>query len=164
MVLLLWKTITNRSNLWKKLFSQLSPVLNLKYRTCVRAKSLLKFIVKIEMTLLIHIVVKILMDNINFTNIFCLSNIACSRHKTNFRKKIEKRCLSIKESFYPFFQRFIPISAFYTHFSVLSPFQHFIPISSFYPHFSFRFQFQFPPFSFSVLSQPFLRFPLVNFS
>ena len=33
-------------------------------------------------------------------------------------------------------------------------FQRFIPISAFYPQFSFRFQFQFPPFSFSVLSQP----------
>ena len=52
------------------------------------------------------------------------------------------------------FQRFILISAFYPHFSVLSPFQRFILISAFYPHFSFRFQFQFPPFSFSVLSQP----------
>ena len=40
------------------------------------------------------------------------------------------------------------------HFSVLSPFQRFIPISAFYPHFSFRFQFPFPPFSFSVLSRP----------
>ena len=63
-------------------------------------------------------------------------------------------------AFYPHFsvlssfQRFILISAFYPHFSVLSPFQRFIPISAYYPHFSFRFQFQFPPFSFSVLSQP----------
>ena len=48
-----------------------------------------------------------------------------------------------------------PISAFYPHFSVLSPFQRFIPISAFYPPFSFRFQFPFPPFSFSVLSDPF---------
>ena len=65
------------------------------------------------------------------------------------------------------FQRFIPISAFYPHFSVLSPFQRFIPISvsvfsfrfpisAFYPHFSFRFQFPFPPFSFSVLSRPYI--------
>ena len=66
-------------------------------------------------------------------------------------------------AFYPHFsvlspfQRFIPISAFYPHFSVLSPFQRFIPISAFYPHFSFRFQFPFPRFSFSVLS-PFQRF------
>ena len=52
------------------------------------------------------------------------------------------------------FQRFISISAFYPHFSVLSPFQRFIPISAFYPPFSFRFQFPFPPFSFSVLSRP----------
>ena len=66
------------------------------------------------------------------------------------------------------FQRFIPISAFYPHFSVLSPFQRFIPISvlspfqcfipisAFYPHFSVLspFQFPFPPFSFSVLSRP----------
>ena len=37
---------------------------------------------------------------------------------------------------------------------VLSLFQRFMPISAFYPHFSFRFQFQFPPFSFSVLSRP----------
>ena len=44
----------------------------------------------------------------------------------------------------------------YIQFSVLSPFQRFILISAFYPHFSFRFQFQFPPFSFSVLSQPFV--------
>ena len=63
-------------------------------------------------------------------------------------------------AFYPHFsvlspfQRFIPISAFYPHFSVLSPFQRFIPISAFYPHFSFRFQFPFPRFSFSVLSLP----------
>ena len=48
----------------------------------------------------------------------------------------------------------LPISAFYPHFSVLSPFQRFIPISAFYPHFSFRFQFPFPRFSFSVLSLP----------
>ena len=76
-------------------------------------------------------------------------------------------------AFYPHFQRFIPtfsvlssfqrfiliqcfvpISAFYPHFSVLSPFQRFIVISAFYPPFSFRFQFPFPPFSFSVLSRP----------
>ena len=44
----------------------------------------------------------------------------------------------------------------YIQFSILSPFQRFILISAFYPHFSFRFQFQFPPFSFSVLSQPFI--------
>ena len=146
MVLLLWKTITNRSNLWEKLFSQLSQVLNLKSRTCVMAKSLLKFIVKIVMTLLT--VVKFLMikmSNVNFANIFCLSSIACSRNKTYFCEKIEKRCLSIKEAFYPYFsvlssfQRFIPISAFYPHFSVLSPFQRFILISAFYSHFSFRF-------------------------
>ena len=63
-------------------------------------------------------------------------------------------------AFYPHFsvlssfQRFILISAFYPHFSVLSPFQRFIPLSAFYPPFSFRFQFPFPPFSFSVLSRP----------
>ena len=34
-------------------------------------------------------------------------------------------------------QRFIPIPAFYAHFSVLSPFQCFIRNSAFYPHFSF---------------------------
>ena len=147
MVLLLWKTITNRSNLWEKLFLQLSTVLNLQYRTCVMAKSLLKFIVKIVMTLLT--VVKFLMDkNVErkFCQFFCLSNIACSRNKTYFRKKIEKRCLSIKEAFYPYFsvlspfQRFILVSAFYPHFSVLSPFQRFILISAFYPHFSFSFR------------------------
>ena len=61
------------------------------------------------------------------------------------------------------FQRFIPISAFYPHFSVLSPFQRFIPISAFYPHFSVLSPFQrFIPISafyphFSVLS-PFQRF------
>ena len=40
------------------------------------------------------------------------------------------------------------------------PFQRFIPISAFYwfyPPFSFRFQFPFPPFSFSVLSRPTCR-------
>ena len=61
-------------------------------------------------------------------------------------------------AFYPHFsvlspfQRFIPISAFYPHFSVISPFHPFIPTSAFYPHFSFRFQFPFPRFGFSVLS------------
>ena len=51
-------------------------------------------------------------------------------------------------AFYPHFsvlspfQCFIPISAFYPHFSVLSPFQRFIPISAFYPHFSVLSQFQ----------------------
>ena len=130
------------------------------------------------MTLLTHTVVKILMDK-NVERKFykyCLleQHRMYSRNKTNFRKMIEKICLSIKEAFYPYFsvlsssisafyphfsilssfQRFIPISAFYPHFSVLSSFQRFIPISAFYPHFSFRFQFQFPPFSFSVLSQP----------
>ena len=61
-------------------------------------------------------------------------------------------------AFYPHFsvlspfQRFIPISAFYPHFSILSRFHPFIPISAFYPHFSFRFQFPFPRFGFSVLS------------
>ena len=72
-------------------------------------------------------------------------------------------------AFYPHFsvlspfQRFIPISAFYPHFSVLSPFQRFIPISAFYPHFSVLSPFQrFIPISafyphFSVLS-PFQRF------
>ena len=51
-------------------------------------------------------------------------------------------------AFYPHFsvlspfQRFIPISAFYSHFSVLSSFQRFIPISAFYPHFSVLFSFQ----------------------
>ena len=52
------------------------------------------------------------------------------------------------------FQRFIPISALYPHISVVSPFQHFIPILAFYPYFSFRFQFLFPPFSFSVVYRP----------
>ena len=33
------------------------------------------------------------------------------------------------------FQCFIPVSAFYPHFSVLSPIQRFIPNSAFYPHF-----------------------------
>ena len=37
---------------------------------------------------------------------------------------------------------------------VLSSFQRFIPISAFYPHFSVLSPFQFPPFSFSVLSRP----------
>ena len=51
------------------------------------------------------------------------------------------------------FQRFIPISAFYPHFSVLSPFQRFIPISAFYPHFSVLSPFQrFIPLSVSVFS------------
>ena len=36
------------------------------------------------------------------------------------------------------FQHFIPISAFYPHFSVLSPFQRFIPISVSVFSFSFR--------------------------
>ena len=109
------------------------------------AKSLLKFIVKIVMTLLT--VVKFLMDkNVErkFYKYSCLSNIACSRNKTNFRKKIEKRCLSIKEAFYP-------------HFSVLSSFQRFIPISAFYPHFSVLSPFQFP-FSVSVSAIQFQRF------
>ena len=55
------------------------------------------------------------------------------------------------------FQRFIPISAFYLHFSVLSPFQRFIPISAFYPHFSVLSPFQFP-FSVSVSAIQFQRF------
>ena len=62
-------------------------------------------------------------------------------------------------AFYPHFsvlssfQRFIPISAFYPHFSVLSPFQRFIPISAFYPHFSVLSPFQcFIPISVSVFS------------
>ena len=112
-----FRYVLNRNNHWEKLISKLSPVLNLKYRTCVMAKSLLKFIVKIVMTLLTHTVVKFLMDK--------------NPH-------------------------FILISAFYSHFSVLSPFQRFILISAFYPHFSVLspFQFQFLPFSFSVLSRP----------
>ena len=84
------------------------------------AKSLLKFIVKIVMTLLTHTVVKILMDkNIGhkFTNIFCLSNIACSRNKTITFVKSSKKYASQSK------RRFILISAFYPHFSVLSPFQ-----------------------------------------
>ena len=52
------------------------------------------------------------------------------------------------------FQRFTPLSAFYPHFGALSPFQRFTPFQRFIPHFSFRFQFPFPPFSFSVLSRP----------
>ena len=66
-------------------------------------------------------------------------------------------------AFYPHFsvlspfQRFIPISAFYPHFSVLSPFQCFIPISAFYPHFSVLSPFQFP-FSVSVSAIQFQRF------
>ena len=62
-------------------------------------------------------------------------------------------------AFYPHFsvlspfQRFIPISAFYPHFSVLSPFQRFIPISAFYPHFSVLSPFQrFIPISVSAFS------------
>ena len=127
-LLLLLKTVTNRSNLLEKLFSQLSPLSSPKYRTCVMAKSLLKFIVKIVMTLLTHTVVKILMDkNVErkFYKYFLLSNIACSRNKTYFRKKIERRCLSIKEAFYPYL-------------SVLSPFQRFILISVSVFSFSFR--------------------------
>ena len=51
------------------------------------------------------------------------------------------------------FQRCIPISAFYPHFSVLSPFQRFIPISAFYPHFSVLSPFQrFIPISVSAFS------------
>ena len=51
------------------------------------------------------------------------------------------------------FQCFIPISAFYPHFSVLSPFQRFILISVFYPHFSVLSPFQrFIPLSVSVFS------------
>ena len=66
-------------------------------------------------------------------------------------------------AFYPHFsvlspfQRFIPISAFYPHFSVLSPFQRFIPISAFYPHFSVLSPFQFP-LSVSVSAIQFQRF------
>ena len=62
-------------------------------------------------------------------------------------------------AFYPHFsvlspfQHFIPISAFYPHFSVLSPFQRFIPISAFYPHFSVLSPFQrFIPISVSAFS------------
>ena len=75
-------------------------------------------------------------------------------------------------AFYPHFsvlspfQRFIPISAFYPHFSVLSPFQRFIPISAFYPHFSVLSPFQrfipisafYPHFSFRF------QFPRFSFS
>ena len=66
-------------------------------------------------------------------------------------------------AFYPHFsvlspfQCFIPISAFYPHFSVLSPFQRFIPISAFYPHFSVLSPFQFP-LSVSVSAIQFQRF------
>ena len=114
------------------------------------AKSLFKFIVKIVMTLLTHTVVKILMDkNVEhkFTNIFCLSNIACSRNKTiTFVKRSKKYASQSK-------RRFILISAFYPHFSVLSPFQRFILISAFYPHFSVLSSFQrFIPISVSVFS------------
>ena len=52
------------------------------------------------------------------------------------------------------FQRFILISAFFSHFSVLSPFQRFIPISAFYwfyPPSQF-------PFSVSVSAIQFQRF------
>ena len=59
----------------------------------------------------------------------------------------------------PFIQCFIPISAFYPHFSVLSPFQRFIPISAFYPHFSVLSPFQrFIPISVSVSAIQFQRF------
>ena len=72
-----------------------------------------------------HTVVKILMDKYverKFYNYFLLEQHRMySRNKTKFRKKIEKKCLSIKEAFYPYF-------------SVLSPFQRFILISAFYPH------------------------------
>ena len=40
------------------------------------------------------------------------------------------------------FQRFIPLSPYYSYFSVLSPFQRFIPLSAFYPHFSVLSRFQ----------------------
>ena len=66
-------------------------------------------------------------------------------------------------AFYPHFsvlspfQRFIPNSALYPHFSVLSPFQRFIPISAFYPQFSVLSPFQFP-FSVSVSTIQFQRF------
>ena len=47
----------------------------------------------------------------------------------------------------------LPISAFYPHFSVLSPFQRFIPISACYPHFSVLSPFQrFIPISVSAFS------------
>ena len=62
-------------------------------------------------------------------------------------------------------QRFIPIPAFYAHFSVLSPFQHFIRNSAFYPHFSVLFHFSvlspiqcFIPISVSVSAIQFQRF------
>ena len=45
-------------------------------------------------------------------------------------------------AFYPHFSVLSPISVFYPHFSVLSPFQCFIPISVFYPHFSVLSPFQ----------------------
>ena len=54
-------------------------------------------------------------------------------------------------------QCFIPISAFYLHFSVLSSFQRFVPISAFHPHFSVLSPFQFP-FSVSVSAIQFQRF------
>ena len=44
--------------------------------------------------------------------------------------------------FHTHFQRFIPVSAFYPHFSVLSPIQRFILISVFNPHFSVLSPFQ----------------------
>ena len=59
------------------------------------------------------------------------------------------------------FQRFIPISAFYPHFSVLFLFQYFIPTSAFYPYFSVLSSFQrFIPY-FSVLF-PFQRFSPIS--
>ena len=48
------------------------------------------------------------------------------------------------------------MSAFYPHFSVLSPFKCFIPVSAFYPHFSVLSPFQFP-FSVSVPAIEFQR-------
>ena len=87
------------------------------------------------------------------------ANYLCSQWSSKQRIRLN---LPIS-AFYPHFsvlspfQRFTPISAFYPHFSVLSPFQRFIPISAFSPHFSVLSPFQFP-LSVSVSAIPFQRF------
>ena len=104
----------------------------------------------------------------SFLYLFSLyANDMCSQWTTNndcpFQRFIPISAFYPHFSVLPPFQRFIPISAFYPHFCILSPFQRFTPISAFYPHFSVLSPFQrFIPISafyphFSVLS-PFQRF------
>jgi hypothetical protein len=82
--------------------------------------------------------------------VFHDTDLMCSQWSSLWSSKQRIRLNLPISAFYPHFsvlspfQCFTPISAFYPHFSVLPPFQCFIPISVFYPHFSVLSPFQFP--------------------